>query len=191
VQALMVDKRHARAMVQDLETRGLVTKKDINVLKQIANDLSPGTFGSGARSAGTGKKGMSKTAKQKSLLRRANVFGGSLQNLQKTLGDSGYFGSRDIAAGKDTFSKGLTNPDGKYGEETEEAIKYLQKILGVKQDGFYGKETHKAWAASNWKRSPEGEAASRKARLANPKRPAGRGLVSVLGRAIADAEKEN
>ncbi|MHC4752926.1 MAG: peptidoglycan-binding domain-containing protein [Planctomycetota bacterium] len=151
----------------------------------------PGSPGGAAATPKAGKKGISKTAKQKSLLRRADAFGGSLQRLQQFLGNSGYFGSPDIRDAKETFRKGPQNPDGKYGEETEEAIKYLQKILGVKQDGWYGKETHKAWKASNWKRSPEGEAASAKAKLANPKRPAGKGLVSVLGRAVADAEKEN
>jgi peptidoglycan hydrolase-like protein with peptidoglycan-binding domain len=52
------------------------------------------------------------------------------ENLQKVLNDAGF---------------NVGKPDGRVGGKTIGAIKALQKALGVKPDGKYGKNTHAAW----------------------------------------------
>jgi peptidoglycan hydrolase-like protein with peptidoglycan-binding domain len=93
---------------------------------------------------------ISKTQKQKNLL--SGIM--DLEALQAMLLSHGFWGSKaaNAAGSTKTFSKdgdGSIVADGKYGDETEEAITNLQKALnkkdaGISVDGWYGKKTHAA-----------------------------------------------
>jgi peptidoglycan hydrolase-like protein with peptidoglycan-binding domain len=68
------------------------------------------------------------TALQNKLLDGTQL--GGTKDLQKVLNNAGF---------------NVGKPDGRVGGKTIGAIKALQKALGVKPDGKYGKNTHAAW----------------------------------------------
>ena len=111
-----------------------------------------------------------KSRRQEQLLKRLNM--GSLADLQKTLGMLGFFGPNPEST--KTFSKGpagswlRARADGKYGDETEEAIKKLQNFLGVKADGLFGPETFKAYKKSKKLKDRAEYKFSGGARIADP-----------------------
>jgi peptidoglycan hydrolase-like protein with peptidoglycan-binding domain len=78
--------------------------------------------------AGMKQKTDRATALQNKLLDGTLLRG--TKDLQKVLNDAGF---------------NVGKPDGRVGGKTIRAIKALQKALGVKPDGKYGKDTHAAW----------------------------------------------
>lgn len=104
------------------EIENVVSELDFSQMIQMAQPKA-------AAKAGMKQKTDQATALQNKLLQGI----ASLQdakNLQKALNDAGF------NAGK---------PDGRVGGNTIRAIKALQKALGIKPDGKYGKGTHAAW----------------------------------------------
>jgi hypothetical protein len=108
-----------------------------------------------------------KSRRQEQLLKGLNM--GSLADLQKTLGMLGFFGPNPEST--KTFSKGpggALEADGKYGDETEKAIKKLQNFLGVKPDGLFGTDTYKAFKKSKKLKDRAEDKLSGGARIADP-----------------------
>lgn len=108
----------------------------------------------GGASGGATGGSRSKAARQKRLLKNLNS---TLEDLQKTLAIFGFFGP-DPESTK-TFSKtpsGALKADGKYGDETEGAIKKLQRALIDEKllpkgadDGLFGPNTFRAMNKSS------------------------------------------
>lgn len=102
-------------------------------IENIVSELDFTDLVSMAQPKAAAKAGMKQRIDRATALQN-NLLDGTLlsgtKDLQKVLNDAGF------NAGK---------PDGRVGGKTIRAIKALQKALGVKPDGKYGKDTHAAW----------------------------------------------
>lgn len=115
--------------IKKSELERIIAEEIENVVSELDfTDLVSMAQPKAAAKAGM-KQGIDRaTALQNKLLKNTNVP--NVEALQVLLSTMGF------PAGK---------PDGRVGGKTIGAIKALQKALGVKPDGKYGKNTHAAW----------------------------------------------
>ena len=111
---------------------GPVTEKAVKAFQEASGMTADGIVGDKTRAA--------LNAKYNSSTMIPGMMGESVKKLQARLKTLGYF---------------TGTPSGLYGQLTEKAVTYFQKLNGLKQDGICGSGTYKAVFAKNAKSEKE------------------------------------